>query len=169
VLSQGNNNKDNRIKQQRQQPLQQYEEQKQEHMTTNKAIKKILLINAEIDVSLALKLALEEDNREYGHGYFKVNCFNDPILALKNFKNDFYDLVMVDIVIPNMNGIELSERIRKIDNNVKICFLTAGEVSGKVRFDPYHHTNIISYEDKFIKLPIENEMLVSLVEGMIES
>ena len=175
MFSQGNNNNDDKMKQrrQRQQHLQQYEEG-DERMTRDKVTKRILLINAEMDVSLALKLALEEKGREYRCDSFKVNCFNDPFLALKNFKNSFYDLVMVDIVIPNMNGFELSERIRKIDNNVKICFLTAGEVPSKLQFDPFigkgsppHHT--VLYEDKFIRLPIENKELVSRVEGMIDS
>ena len=179
MFSQGNNNNNDKMKQrrQRQQHLQQYEEG-DERMTRDKVTKRILLINAEMDVSLALKLALEEKGREYRCDSFKVNCFNDPFLALKNFKNSFYDLVMLDIVIPDMNGFELSERIRKIDNNVKICFLTAGEVPSKLQFDPFigkgspppplpHHT--VLYEDKFIRLPIENKELVSRVEGMIDS
>src|SRR5919201_934112 len=126
---------------QRQQHLQQYEEG-DERMTRDKVTKRILLINAEMDVSLALKLALEEKGREYRCDSFKVNCFNDPFLTL---------------------------------NNVKICFLTAGEVPSKLQFDPFigkgspppHHT--VLYEDKFIRLPIENKELVSRVEGMIDS
>ena len=153
----------------RQQYMQQYNKN---HIQTHTATKRILIVNSEDDVNLALKLALEE---EEGRSYFKVDSFNNPILALKDFKNGSYDLLIIDISMPQMNGFELSEKIRNIDDKVKICFLTAGGVPSKVRFDPFigkgspppHHT--VLYEDKFIRLPIENKELVSRVEGMIDS
>jgi PleD family two-component response regulator len=110
----------------KQQQMQQYKNNIQTHI---RVIKRILIVNSEDDVKLALKLALEEENS------FQVDSFNNPILALKDFKNGFYDLLILGIVIPQMNGFELSEEIRKIDDKVKICFLTAGEIPSKVRFD----------------------------------
>jgi CheY-like chemotaxis protein len=84
-------------------------------------------------------------------------------LALKDFKNGFYDLLLIDIVMPHMDGFELSEKIRKVDGNVKICFLTAGEIPSKVRFGPLRQ----GYQDRFIRLPIENEVLIEHIGRII--
>ena len=81
--------------------------------------KRILIINDEPDVSLLFKIVLEENG-------FKVDSFNDPLEALSNFKPDSYDLVMIDIKMPNMNGFELCQELKKKDSKVKACFLTAG-------------------------------------------
>jgi DNA-binding response OmpR family regulator len=59
----------------------------------------------------------------------KVCTFNDPMAALSEFKRDFYDLLLVDINMPHINGFELCERILEIDINVRVCFVTAGEVN----------------------------------------
>jgi CheY-like chemotaxis protein len=82
---------------------------------------------------------------------------------LKNFKIGSYDLLIIDIVMPQMDGFELSEKIRKVDDNVKICFLTAGEIPGKVRFGPLRE----GYQDRFIRLPIENEVLIEQIARII--
>jgi CheY-like chemotaxis protein len=138
----------------------------QTHRTVKTVAKRILLVSSEDDVNLALKLALEEGGREQddeGKSSFKVDSFNNPILALKNFKNGSYDLLIIDIVMPQMNGFELSEKIRKVDDKVKICFLTAGEIPSKVRFDPFSQ----GYQDRFIRLPIENEVLIEQISRII--
>src|SRR5919197_2671490 len=125
---------------------QQYKSNIQTHIA---ATKRILIVNSEDDINLALKLALEEENG------FQVDSSNNSISALKNFKNGFYDLLIIDIVMPLMNGFELSEQIRKIDDKVKICFLTAGEVPSKVRFNTSSSRQGEGYQDKFIRLPIQ--------------
>jgi two-component SAPR family response regulator len=144
---------------------QQQMEQYKKYIQTNIAIKRILIVTSEDDVNLALKVALEEGERDQDKSCFKVDSFNNPILALKNFKNGIYDLLIIDIVMPQMNGFELSEQIRKIDDKVKICFLTVGEVPGKVRFDPVTE----GYQDRFIRLPIENEVLIDQIGRIIHS
>lgn len=108
--------------------MQQYKNIIQTHI---RVTKRILIVNSEDDVNLALKLALEEENS------FQVDSFNNPTpaSALKNFKNGFYDPLILGIVMPQMNGFVLSEEIKMIDDKVKICFLTAGEIPSKVRFD----------------------------------
>src|SRR5919205_404731 len=82
--------------------------------------KKILLVDDEEDITLSLSIGLEDNG-------FAVDTFNDPVLALSNFKADMYDLVLLDIRMPKMNGFELFEKLREIDSNVKICFITAYE------------------------------------------
>jgi len=50
------------------------------------------------------------------------------LIALSKFKPIYYDLFILDIKMPKMNGFELYTEIEKIDNQVKVCFITAGEM-----------------------------------------
>jgi DNA-binding response OmpR family regulator len=79
-----------------------------------------LVVDDEPDITLALRLGLESQG-------FQVDAFNDPTEALSNFRSDLYDLLLLDIKIPSMNGYELYDEMKKIDDKVKICFLTAFE------------------------------------------
>ena len=76
-------------------------------MTT---IKKIFLVDNEIDITYALENALEN----YG---FAVDTFNDPILALDNYQTNFYDLIILDIKMPKMDGFELYIKIGSLNES----------------------------------------------------
>jgi DNA-binding response OmpR family regulator len=80
--------------------------------------RKILLVDDEHDNSSIFTIGLKDNG-------FYVDTFDDPISALSAFKPDFYDLLILDIKMPKMDGYELYENIRKIDNKVKVCFVTA--------------------------------------------
>ena len=82
--------------------------------------KRILIIDDELDITLTIKGVLENAG-------FKVDSFNDPIFVLNNYIANFYDLVILDILMPKMNGFELYVKIREKDPKVKICFLTVCE------------------------------------------
>jgi two-component system catabolic regulation response regulator CreB/two-component system response regulator ChvI len=90
-------------------------------MTNNKNKKRILLVDDEPDIALAFKIGLEDNG-------FKVDMFNDPQEASLNFKRSLYDLLLLDIKMPNMNGIEFYYQMKEIDTKVKICFITASEI-----------------------------------------
>ena len=122
---------------------------------TSQTMKRILVVDDEPDVSLSLKIALEENG-------FKVNAFDDPIIALDNFRKGAYDLLILDIKMPKMHGFELYREIRKIDSQVKVCFLTAGEMY-------YGAYSDIFNENKFIRKPIENKELVNKANEIINS
>src|ERR687885_1117967 len=146
----------NILQQQQEQQGQQGQQLAQEYKSA--ARKRILIVNHEDDVSFALKLVLEEEGQVL---YNKMNCFqvdsfNDSILVLNNFEKGFYDLLIIAVVMPMMNGFELAKEIRKIDDKVKICFLIAGEIPSKVQFDTLSGQGEEGYQDKFIRLPIEN-------------
>ena len=81
-------------------------------------VKRILLVDDEHDINLTLKIVLED-------GGFKVDSFTNPFTALQNFKSDLYDLAILDVKMLVMNGFGLYQAIRKLDDKVKICFLTA--------------------------------------------
>lgn len=146
--------------------VQQYKNQ----ADTYKAIKRILVVSPEDDVNLALKSALEqvEGNASGGSYYFRVDCFNNPVLALKNFKNGLYDLLIADVIMPQINGFDLAEEVKKIDQKVRVCFLIAGEIPGKLRANQFIAEEE-GYEDKFIQIPIENNNLIRHVGIVIDS
>jgi two-component SAPR family response regulator len=87
-----------------------------------------------------------------------VDSYNDPTLALSNFKPGLYDLLLLDIKMLEMNGFELYQKMREIDSNVKICFLTASELFYEEyrRLDAYPRVN----KEHFIQKPIGTEELI---------
>jgi DNA-binding response OmpR family regulator len=84
--------------------------------------KNILLVDDEPDITFTLK-----DSLEYNAG-LKVDTFTDPTVALKSYKINFYDLVILDIKMPKMDGFQLYTKIKEKDSKVKICFLTTTEI-----------------------------------------
>jgi DNA-binding response OmpR family regulator len=78
--------------------------------------KRILIVDDEHDNSSIFKIGLEDAG-------FEVNAYSDPELALSAFKPDFYDLLILDIRMPKMDGYELYDKIRKKDNKVRSAFL----------------------------------------------
>jgi CheY-like chemotaxis protein len=149
---------------------QQVQQQYKDHTQIDKAIKRILIISPEDDVNLALKTALEQGEGKASGSYnFRVECFNNPVLAIRNFKSGFYDLLIVDVIMPQINGFDLTEEIKKTDQNLRVCFLIAGEVPGKLRANQFRVEGEEGYEDKFIQIPIENNNLVRLVTVVIGS
>jgi CheY-like chemotaxis protein len=60
---------------------------------------------------------------------FEVYTYNNPAVGLSNFKPNFYDLILTDILMPDMNGFELSQKILQLDANVKVCFISAAEIN----------------------------------------
>jgi len=82
---------------------------------------RILLVDNEPDITLAFKIGLEDNG-------FVVDTFNDPQIASANFKDGLYDLLLLDIKMPKMNGIEFYQRMKEIDKKVKVCFITASEI-----------------------------------------
>ena len=123
--------------------------------------KRVLIVDDEPDLTLSLKMTLEENG-------LKVNSFTDPLSALENYKEEagMYDLLILDMKIPQMNGFELYRQIKKIDDKVKVCFLTAGEMDyeqfGKELF-PALENNC------YIQKPIENETLIKRLNRIIAS
>ena len=121
----------------------------------------ILLIDDELDITLTIKGMLEDAG-------FKVDSFNDPILALDNYKANFYDLIILDILMPKMNGFELYVKIKEKDPKVKVCFLTASEFYYE-KFRKKYSSELVKIPDKefFIQKPIKNEDLIKYITRII--
>jgi DNA-binding response OmpR family regulator len=83
----------------------------------------LLVVDDEPDITFAFSVGLEDSG-------FEVDAFNDPLLALEAFKEQkkSYDLALIDIKMPKMNGFELYREIRKVNDKVKVCFATAFDI-----------------------------------------
>ena len=122
--------------------------------------KRILLVDDEPDVIYTIKNLLEDNG-------FEVDTFNDPITALKSYTANFYDLVILDIKMPKMDGFQLYVKIREKDSRTKICFLTASEMYyEKFRKTRSEFGKIIE-EECFIQKPIKNEELIRKLNSIM--
>ena len=121
-------------------------------MTSNHQMRKrIMVVDDEDDVNVTLKIVLEDQ--------FSVDVFNDPFAALNNFKPGLYDLLLIDIRMPKMNGLVLCNKLRKIDSRVKVCFITAGEMVFDLALRKFPGCTIL-------KKPIDNYDLIKEVTRM---
>jgi DNA-binding response OmpR family regulator len=97
---------------------------------------------------------------------FEVDSFIDPNSALQYFKSGLYDLAILDIKMPKIDGFELSRKIRKIDNNVRVCFLTAGEMyHERFRSKQLYTSELDCFF--FLQKPISNEVLRKEVDKIL--
>ena len=124
----------------------------------NHKIKKILFVDDEHDMALIFKKALESAG-------FSVDAFNDSERALKNFKPRFYDLVILDVIMPKMEGFDLYKELKKLDRNVKVCFLTASEKYREELRVGEHQT---LSRDLFIQKPLSIKNLIKEIQKRTE-
>ena len=118
---------------------------------------RILVVDDELDNSLIFKLALEDNG-------YQVDAYNNPDLALSAFKPHYYDLLILDIKMPKMDGYELYEKLQKIDDKVNVCFLTASE-----RYkEEYQPIFLSSSSATFLAKPITVDEFVKKVNEMIK-
>ena len=130
-----------------------------DHQKKQQKQKKILAVDDEPDLTKLCSLALEY------HG-FKVDTFNDPQEALSNYKPGYYDLVILDIKMPKMDGFELYDEIKKKDYKAKVCFLTASELY----YEEFRKKEYCALDrDLFIRKPIDNEELLKEVSKIMMS
>lgn len=129
-------------------------------MTNKRKMEKILVIDDEQDITFSLKTVLEEN------GYACVDTFNDPIDVISKYNDQpgtMYDLLIIDILMPRMNGFELYEKIKKIDNNAKVCFISAYRIYFEALRDMYPDYEV----DCFVNKPFENDDLLRKVASTL--
>ena len=96
--------------------------------------KRILVVDDEQDTLLLLQLILRQAE-------FKVYPFDNPLKALSSFERGLYDLAILDVKMPQMNGFQLREKIKKIDRTVKVCFITATANEEMYQYDEFTEKN----------------------------
>jgi CheY-like chemotaxis protein len=126
----------------------------------NQTTKRTLIVDDEPDVCTVLKMVLEQ------HG-FNADSYDGPISALENFKAGLYELLLLDIKMPEMDGFHLYQKMKKIDNKIKVCFLTASEMY----HEEFREKEGFSAFDKdvFLRKPINNEDLIKEIYRIINS
>ncbi|MGB6527656.1 MAG: response regulator [Candidatus Nitrosopolaris sp.] len=124
----------------------------------NKSIKKILVVDDEYDISLTIKIVLEENG-------FKVDSFTKASEALEKVRTGLYDLVILDVKMQEMDGFSLYEKIKKLDGKVTICFLTAaGDAYYEILKKRYPTIN----ENCVIHKPVDNESLIRQIKSILK-
>ena len=121
--------------------------------------KRILIVDDEKDVGRTFKMILEN----YG---FDIDFYTDPALALEKFRPNLYDLTILDIRMPKINGFELYERLKSVDSNIKTLFISAlsyltSYSTQNSKMPPLKGVR------HFIKKPVSNKDLLDQVYSMV--
>jgi DNA-binding response OmpR family regulator len=146
---------------------------------TEDVIKRILIVDDNPDITLTFKKVLGDhqnddrtDERQIEADIitgkkkmsFEVITYNDPFLALSEFKPNFYHLMLVDINMPKINGFEFSTKILERDANPRICFMSSGQINQEALKEVYPTLSI----GCFIKKPITSMELNRRIKMELE-
>jgi DNA-binding response OmpR family regulator len=133
--------------------------------------RRVLIIDDDPDITLTFKTGIEacnsyasDENKRNNNKRIEVYTYNDPLTALSEFKPDFYDLLLIDINLPHTNGFELSEKILGIDINVRICFMSSGEINREALREIHPGISL----GCFIKKPVSMDYLVERIEQELD-
>jgi two-component SAPR family response regulator len=119
-----------------------------------RAWKIILIVDDNPDITNTFKVGIENASKSIA-----VHTHNDPRKALLDFEPNFYDLLLIDIDMPYIDGFQLSERILEIDINVKICFMSSGEINHDALREIHPSISL----GCFIRKPVEMDYLIGRV------
>ncbi|MFZ0220409.1 MAG: response regulator, partial [Candidatus Nitrosopolaris sp.] len=116
-------------------------------------------------ITLAFKVGIEESNNNNDiNKRIEVYTSNDPVVALSEFKPNYYDLLLVDINMPHINGFELCEKIFAIDINVRVCLMSSGEINWEALREMYPTRQ----EGCFIKKPVTMNYLLKRIRSELD-
>ena len=124
----------------------------------------ILIVDDDTDTTFALKTGLESNNNDGEKIKFEVHTYDNPLLALLDFRPNFYDMLLTDINMPSMNGFELAEKILELDINVRVVFMSAGEVNHEAIRELYPN-RVIGF---FIQKPVTMDYLYKKLLAELE-
>ena len=121
--------------------------------------KRILVVDDNCDIAFTLRIGLEDSDPT-----LQVHSFDNPVTALLEFKPDLYDLLLIDVNMPLMDGFQLTHKLLQKDVNVRVCFMTSGEIN----MDAAREVHPLKSIGCFIKKPISTEQLVKRVRAELE-
>jgi CheY-like chemotaxis protein len=126
--------------------------------------KQVIVIDDDHDSALTVKTCLEGykiiDNASSETQVIEVTMYTDPVKALVDFRPYYYDLLLVDINMPTINGYELVEKIARLDLNLKVCFMSSGEINYEAIREIHHPSRSFGC---FIKKPASSDYLINRV------
>ena len=120
--------------------------------------KRILVIDDNPDIVFTLRVGLESDPTIQVFGY------DNPVTALVEFKPNFYDLLLIDINMPLLDGFQLAQNLVRRDLNVRVCFMTSGEIN----MDAAREVHPLKSIGCFIKKPITSEQLSERINAELD-
>ena len=118
--------------------------------------KHIMIVDDDKDTVLVLKIHLEYS----GSG---VDTYTSSLKAVSEFIPGKHDLILLDVKMPNMNGFQLYQRLREIDNNCQVCFITAFETYYQALREVFPKLDVSC----FIKKPVSGKKLLEQIAGEI--
>jgi CheY-like chemotaxis protein len=131
-------------------------QQEERNLHGQKSNKKILLVDDEPDSCLVYEVVLHDAG-------YECTSYNDSVKALQEFRPNYYDLVILDIRMPKLDGFALCEKIREVDKAVKIIFITASEGYYESFRRQYYPKLSNDVNIKCLQKPIGNDELVNIV------
>lgn len=120
--------------------------------------KRILVVDDNSDIVFTLRIGLESDLT------IQVYSYDNPVTALLEFKPNFYDLLLIDVNMPLMDGFQLAQKLLQKDLNVRVCFMTSGEIN----MDAAREVHPLKSIGCFIKKPITTEQLLRRIRAELE-
>lgn len=122
------------------------------------SVRRLLLVDDSPDVLKSLTLGLQRRS-------FQADGFTDPFEALANFQAEKYDLALLDVNMPQMDGFQLCRELLKLDPKLKVCFFSAFE-NYKDRL--YHEFPEIK-SDCFLSKPMTITQLAIQINKFLDS
>jgi len=126
--------------------------------------KRLLIIDDDPDITTTFKMGIEYANRITNDRRIEVHTYNDPTVALSEFQPNFFDLLLVDINLPHMNGFQICERILELDINVRVCFMYSGEINREALREIYPAVSL----GCFIKKPVNLDYLIERIKAELD-
>jgi DNA-binding response OmpR family regulator len=120
--------------------------------------KRILVVDDSPDILFTLRVGLESDPTMQVYGY------DNPVTALVEFTPNFYDLLLIDVNMPLMDGFQLAQNLVRRDLNVRVCFITTCEINTEEAREIHPLKSI----GCFIKEPIASEQLLRRIRAELE-
>lgn len=125
--------------------------------------KRILIVDDDPDITYTFKEGIEYYSSSSSSS-IKVYTYNDPLVALSEFKPNYYDLILLDINLPVLNRFELYEKILKIDINVKAYFMSAAQINREALREIYPSISL----GCFIRKPVTIDYLVNRLKAELD-
>ena len=124
----------------------------------NKPLAKLLVVDDDPDIVQVLKMGLVKNR-------FLVDAFTNPEEALQSFKSnaESYCLLLSDMRMPSLSGIQLSKKVKEINPNVKVVLMTAFEI----RDEEFSKVFPSSRVDGFVQKPIGIKDLTDKILSLI--
>jgi DNA-binding response OmpR family regulator len=121
--------------------------------------KRILVVDDNSDIAFTLRMGLEDRDKN-----MHVFSYDNPVNALMDFKPNFYDLLLIDVNMPLMDGFDLCKKLLQKDINVKVCFMTSGEIN----MEAVREVHPLKSIGCFIKKPVTTNALIKRIRAELE-